>query len=939
MNLKIKLSPSEILQARYIYEEAIKLGWIEEKSYWFYPLVSPDGQIIGKRGKAYPNQKIPKYIWPDGKPEDLDTQWYIAPDTKDEIEKAGGLAYLANGSPAMIAYRVAGIRNVLATELSEIAVPKNIINYCNRMGITSIIYPVDKDEAGMQSAINWRDALAGSGIDFIALQWPDTMPAKADANDVLIYCKGNAEEFNWILRECTEEIELPISTVQKPIQFDYSSDKTPQGLIDTIASALGIHDWNNDGWSRKNVHCIFHDDSHESAGFNHISGVFHCFALCGSHSPKVVADRLGIDWKQYYPPKREKKAKLSKKSKQKSDIDQTPEIEIVDPRRIRHEPIIMEIPQPEIIWSWINQDDIPHSWVKAMLTLCHSKSATTVYAIRFHRAVRKALINPQLFTINEIQAILGAYDDYGVWRKAPRKSVQNFVDTMLAWNFFRILLPIESLEDIETKSGKNSDKKVGRPKIEYSICTDTDMLKFRLAELLEPALMEILVDKELAPRNHTFRDSIGLPVSEYRIWKERINTARHEIIMKQIEERIKDVIENNFSMDYTDEDLAHPSCLRGKLIRMLLAPYSRDINDIEAKQNGIKVSPKGIQLSKGKIALELGCSESSLKSLYTENNVGAMRIKGWVEVINPNNCDILAELREAPLKLSKELGGFTIGIKLKVYKPLEGKSEYLKPVYSDKAVEHYEKWNGRIEKLYIWVEQPSLLWLMNKDEIAAKRLEIAKKEADSDEIEDVENEVSWNMPKSIEGEEKAEKKPRKKSFMTGKDRTDTQLNPDYIAEQMALEVHQFTPYKLSGLSILDDSDKLITELSGYKELVIWLNQNASKKAIRSVFSFYGGIEIEMKKKSAIYYIHCEPLNKTYVGASEDVQESVKNNLSLLAKKKHSCVALQAAYNEFGKDSLQWGVLEDCESSELAELEKQWIAKISKEKEWAVFNRV
>lgn len=902
------MKPIEHLQKRFIAEQAKLLGWIETKNYWEYPLFAPDGSIIAYRQKKYPDAPIEgkKYLWKNGKPEDLDTQWYIAPDTKDEIEKAGGLAYLANGSPAMIAYRVAGIRNVLATELSEIAFPKDGVKYLKSIGISAVLYPVDKDEAGMQSAINWRDDLAGSGIDFIPLQWPDTMPAKADANDVLIYCKGNAEEFNWILRECTEEIELPISTVQKPIQFDYSSDKTPQGLIDTIASALGIHDWNNDGWSRKNVHCIFHDDSHESAGFNHISGVFHCFALCGSHSPKVVADRLGIDWKQYYPPKREKKAKKQSKSlERKGEIDLA-----LSPDEL------MEMPEKPIYinTAWIDQDELPLTWLKALMLLTHSNSATVVYAIRFHQAIRAGLLDGKDMTITEIMAVLDS----------PRESTKAFIKFFLSLNYLW-RLDTNLLEEDTDTNAINKSKKRGRPEIHYALNTHTDSLIITLAERLEPVLIERLSeDLGLAPRSHTMRDAFDLDLNEFKEWANRVNTPKHEYVLELVQNRISELLTNTSSITFTDYELEHPQNLRGKLMTMALMPYS-ERTIIDSTGNAVLVPRTGVQLSKAKIALELGCSESSLGKLYEENNIGRKRMYAWHEVKNPNFCDIKKEIREAPYNLDKEVGGvaYTAYMRYWSYGQLK-KTELL---YENDIFETFKKHNGKIEALFIRVEQPSLLWNMTSDEIEQKRLKAAKeaeKQADSADT-DNEQETIQQMP-----EKAPEKKARKKSFVSNGDRLYTGHNPDFLREQIEKEVEDFSKYVLKGLALVDSSiGEISSSFQSLKEVIVWLNQNGEKSK---------GKKMKVKR-IGVFYIRCELLDKTYVSSSEDIDKAVSKAYADLSNKKHSCLALQSAYNEFGKDSLQWGVLEECESSELADIETQWIAKISEEKEWAVFNRI
>lgn len=917
-------TPRQILEARGVYEAAIKLGWTETAHYWHYPVYSLSGEIITQRGKAYPNQDLPKYIWPDGKPENSESDYYIPKGAKEAIAAAGGVCYLANGEIGVAAFHAAGIYNVIATLHSEITVPKTLIPTLESLGISTLINIPDKDEAGLKAAVKWRDALLLSGVEYQAKQWPDYLPEKADFNDLWIALNFDAKAAKEALENC-QALILPQPKTKKIVIQD-NPEHTPEGLINTIASALGIQDWKADGFSRKNVHCLFHEDSEESAGFNRITGVMNCFA-CGSHSPRDVAERLGIDWKQYYP-QREKKARKKPVRIEKAIIEIASDEQVITSEQVHYEMYATPAyPSGQYI-GWINQDWLPLTWVKALLHLCHSKSATAVYAIRFHRAVRTAKINPESMTISDLQEILGSYDEVGHWQKAPRKGVQAFIDAMTTWGFFLLLATnIESI-DIVTKSGKNLG---GRPQLHYAINACTEDLRYKLAELLEPALLEHLTEKELAPRAPSFRDSLDLPFDEFRKWRDRTHSGYHDYVLHLIQSKVTELLESDFAYEFSKDDLAHPSKLRGRLLRTILAPYSRDMDDEDVPE-GVEIPEKGIQLSRGKLSLELGCSASSLSKLYEENQVGVKRIRGWYEVESPNNCDILSELKEAPSRLNKDLGGISIGIKLKVRKIGKEKAEYLPYIsYADKAKDDYEKWNGRIEKLYIWVEQPSLLWLMNADEIAAK----AAKDAEllEDALEAAEDEME-----SAKILKKAEKAPRKKTTVAGKDRLFTGLDKGWIAEQIALEVHKYTPYKLSGLAIVDNQENVVVSLPSYKELVIWLNQNASTKALRSEYSYYNEEKVMASKKNAVYYIHCELLNKTYVASGADIDDAVKQDFKLLASKKHPCRALQAAYNEFGKDSLAWGWLEDGGDYLEGQVE-YWTRKLSEDKPWNTFNQI
>ena len=296
------------LQKRGIASIAKQAGW-QSKSFksragWAFPVYEPlTGRVIATRWKSAETGGM-KYAWIPSKPDSPPADWYILPGTKLEICNTENTAYLANGEPALLAYHVAGVKNVIATTLSEVGIPKNLHSMLKDLGINRLLYPVDKDAAGEKSAINWRDALRGSGVDFEAFSWGTDAPDKADANDIWMQVNFNSDAFI----ACLDELEpLPLPLPEIEIAFDDADfEQAPQGLIDTLASRLGVNAWKSNGWSRKNVSSPFREDKHPSATFNRESGVLHDFGTGESYSPTEVADQLSIDWKSYYLERKHK---------------------------------------------------------------------------------------------------------------------------------------------------------------------------------------------------------------------------------------------------------------------------------------------------------------------------------------------------------------------------------------------------------------------------------------------------------------------------------------------------------------------------------------------------------------------------------------------------------------------------------------------------------
>jgi uncharacterized protein with FMN-binding domain len=825
------MTPREHLTKRGIAAEADLAGWQEGDGRWLYPIFNLEGEVIAHRGKAYPsNSGKFKYTWFPEKPKDPASDWYILLGTANAIAAANGVAWLANGEPASLAYKAAGVHNVLATTLSEISLPRNLKQILNALGITRLLYPVDNDAAGMKSAIKWRDALRGTGIDYQAFTWGEDAPNKADGNDIWIALEFDAAAFQAKLKSL-ESVVLPEPIVMPKVELG-SFDETPRGLIDAVAASLGIQRFRANGWSVKNVSSPFREDKEPSAGFNQLSGVLHDFGTEESYSIKEVAERLGIDWKPYYPKKPLKPAKKAEKAvvaeyDEKLDKNShywtgkhpAPKSESV-PLDLSIETMVeMEAKPIYINRAWIDQDELPYSWVKAILHLGHSKSVISVMMIKLHRAIRGGLINPESFTISDLIRVLGL----------SRNAIQGGLDTLIAWTFLLILSTTEStIKDRATEQGKKSDVKMGRPEIRYALNCHTDDLRLKLMELIEPKLLEVLSEKDFAPRTPSLRESLDLDLNEFRVWHERVNTNRHDYLVHLIQEWSCDIRENDFAYSFTDEQLESPAALRGFMLKNFISQYPSEDRKATNRETGEVVTiAKGVQISNAKLALMLGCSVSSVKNLVKDNGIGSEEVYGWYEVENPNQADIRKELREAPYNFNRELGGRSVAISLR---PVGRKT--LKLDYS--PVELFEQWDGRIEKLHIWIQQPSRLWVMTEQELNERAEERAAKEAVAEAIES----SYQGKTEQAEVETPKEKKTRKPSFVSGKDRIYTGHSYDWKYEQLALETHLYTPHKLSGLAVLADNGEVVAKCESMAKLVEWLNQNAAKTMIRTVESYY-----------------------------------------------------------------------------------------------------
>lgn len=874
-------SPKQALQARGIERQAELAGWGESQyakypNYWMYPIFNLQGEKIGERGKSYPNQDQPKYIWPNGKPKDPASDYYVLSGTLGAIKEANGVAYLANGEASVLAMREAGIFNVFATCHGESTVPKTLLEQLKAMGVTKLINIADKDAAGTKAAAKWRDGLRDSDAEYQAKQWPEYLPDKADFNDLWIAVNFDSYAARIALENC-QALILPQSEIKRQIPISTDVSSTPEGLIELIANTLRGMGWKQSGeWI--NGLSLFRDEHKPSAGLNLKSGVYHDFTG-DSVSPAKIAEHLGIDWKRFYPEKVAAKPKKSKPVHQTVTVIESVTAPEGDDDFITmggngfSEIVPMADYGANVFASyqkrgWIDQDELPVSWVRAFLHLTHSKSATSVYAIRLHQAFRSGALNQDAFTISDVMNYLDS----------PRPSTQAALDFLTFCNCLMIL----DTKYLDTTIGvaQSLKNKKGRKAIVYAVNTNTEFIVDSIIGLLEPALLERLTEDEIAPINGTMRDSLDLDFAEWKAWHEKTTTPKQQYTLDLINRILCEVLESKASYQFSAYDLQSPAHLRAKLLNIELAPYSEERTITNKETGEITAIPKGIQLSRSKIALNLGCSLSAMSNLYELANVGSERKRGWYEVINPNGCDILKELREAPLNLNKELSGVALGANIQVDD--NGNKRYLGLAYADRAVNLFNAWNGHILKLYIFVEQPSLLWNMSADEIAQK----AAKEAQ-------ENQSALDSAESPEEraivvekiEKKAEKKARKPSFVNTGDRLYKGHKPAWVAEKLGLYVHVWTWHKLEGLAIVDKQNAVISSFKNHAEIITWLNRNAEAKQVRTVESYYNPQVLELESEAEA--MPELPVQKPVIEAPKQAPKQAPKPMAVVEKVKYS----------------------------------------------------
>lgn len=807
---------NRILSERGILESAVANGWqAQGERGWRYPVFDLAGQAIGYRVKQI--DRDPKYLWSPAKPQHPFAEWYILPETSRAIAAHGGLCYLANGEPALHAYHSGGIKHSIATTLSEISVPANVIDILQQLGVTRLVSIVDNDYAGYQAAIKWRDALRGSGIDFEACTWGkvqsnkvyiddfgnehpyiacDDIEPKIDGNDVWkLTAFDNTAFQTWI----ADVIPLPLPVPQeKPQQVAQEYDKTPQGLLDAILNAASASGLKGRGkWL--NGKSIFREEKKPSFGISKEHGYGKDLATGEIYSTFTVAERLNIDWKAYYP-----KQLHSKKSQQQKQREaETLETAHVTQKekvlaaweqsrwRWTTEAAIDELSVKAMacqVWgqykSWWTTKTPPKGMISAILNLSKSRSETARVLCLLHDAFRRGLINWAMFTIADIEDVLNV--DPRVLRSAL-KDLQE-------WSLVRLLSGGYLKEILHSETALNyfSDyAATGKKPQWYTLNFDMDEIAGNIYTRLETVMLEKIHRRTYARRSSKIAESLGVEtVQDLRPLQQR-----SEIVMQT--DMDSKAAANKFQLEMEGDGVywhGWQSELHNPTAFPIDMSQCENIQELRAQLLIHWITEVCGENTREDLRRLIGGSDGTLQTLYEDYHIDTEQQYERVEVV-ANFRDLRPVLREK----QQQYRGMVRKISFK-YRQKKGWD----PQLLESAPLYYAKDSYKITKVWMLICKPSKQRMMTDEEIAIKVVTEA---------------AQMSGPEVIEPEKKtgpmaitspAPVSPRKK----------------FSHFQAKLDVFMFTPYKLVSDIVLDDKQNVIYKAPSDVDLMRWLADNA-----------------------------------------------------------------------------------------------------------------
>ena len=312
---------SAYLSQRHILEPVIVAGiWVEwDKSLRRDVLILREKRRDGSPGAARlrflpstsGNGKGPKVIWrPAGAKSDEPFYYTVTLDElKRHIAEADDLLYIVEGEVDVWSLHRLGIHNTVGA-YGATDIPDDIASILDELGVRKVIYLADNDKAGDDGAAKLATLLLRAGwkgeAEFRKVEG-EGIPHKGDTNDLLCHhypdlaaARSALEALPAFLPQIEPKPALKISTPGG------HNDPRWDAIKEAVRIALGVHDYNRKGFSKKKFRCLdlHHDDPEASANW-HRDGFCHCFGCGKDFNAKQMADWLGIPWRALLGRKRQ----------------------------------------------------------------------------------------------------------------------------------------------------------------------------------------------------------------------------------------------------------------------------------------------------------------------------------------------------------------------------------------------------------------------------------------------------------------------------------------------------------------------------------------------------------------------------------------------------------------------------------------------------------
>lgn len=585
--------------------------WVQHGRFWRYPTYHADESFACWRYKNTDSAALPKYKWQPDAPR---PDYYLLPGTLAAIQNDDGRLYIANGEKSVLAYRAAGINNVLSW-FGETNVPHRLRDDLEAWGVQTVIYPVDKDATGHKSGHKVHDLLYDSEIDCQIMGWGEDVPDKGDAVDQWVAVKFDAAAF----RERLDSLQpitypTPENPLYEPFRPNWQPDNTDAewerveaAAVQQLLSHLGITRFNRAGWATKNILATWRGEQTPSVTLNQ-SGWGYDHATGENIPPSRIAAAYGIpwpDWAAYH--------------------QRQPETTVEDGLVIRQ--------AKQITWHERTLADLkamPDSFRGALLAYIGKGTAAAPFVEQFHAAIREGQIDGNDFTLPQLEMALPQFS---------RATLYRLIDLLTG-------ILCEPISDLDSKSTQQNDI-VFKSETHYRLLS----LKGFKSGLLRRARLRIIEAHHPVSRDNplpTFEagmlEAVGIDGETAQVAAAALNK---ELRPDLVQEQRKYLAEGNY---YTRSDKARFEYTM--LRKWLDDPHSTPLADgfnlstvlgyrAALLRGHVEANPDQSRSNREKCRL-LGCSKGSLKKIETHAGVKNIQQKELIPVESPAEVDQIA---------------------------------------------------------------------------------------------------------------------------------------------------------------------------------------------------------------------------------------------------------------------------------------------------------
>jgi hypothetical protein len=851
---------NSVLEGRGIVDSCTRHGWQPQgNSGWRYPIFDLQGDIIGYRKKLLNNPTY-KYLWDGGKPDHPIAEWYILPGTAQAIQDADGICYLANGEPALHAYLSATVYNTIATTLSEVAVPKNILSILSQLGVKKLVNIADSDEAGLTAAINWRDALYDSGIAYQALQWPDYLGDKADGNDLWIWHSFDAEAFKDTITHC-QALLLPAYEITPDAPSNTDIPDITEPLSKTIADAITSRMTGN---VHKGFHmhkCVHHEDAHASAGFDPQTGVINCFT-CGSHSPYETADVLGIDWRSFYPkreyaptarPARDEvvlqaaqdklqaineayqadRQKIADKIIDFADYYQTKDGQF---EMVRH--AHMEYLHG-IYRSWWQTKDIPIGHLSAIMNLNNTRSSTALVLGRMHEALLDGRLSHAVLSIPLVSDVIGLSVRVvsNAFIELEQGGYIRFVDT---YSLYNILHSVYKIKDMPLDSASTPYLNVTPARL-WTLNLDSDDLHYRLYHQLCVKKTEAYHRRTIAKTSAQMATDMSLSLAEFKALESLDSLFAKDKLSKKAQAELRIELEG----DRKGQWKGWKHSLKSEFTIPLDWQSYETIKDVRIGILRYWIANVRAQNSRKQLSRLLGCSDTTVDNIMASGDMVSVRQDRKKEI-----DATFDDLRPHIKQLQRDECAEIWSVKFK-----EWDNDLKKHVWytanTAYAARHYKDNRDNVSKvLFLYIVpsyqyiKSSASWALNWQRfIVIMAHWMLCKHADilTGETAIMPDDMADITP-VISGVKSSDNTPAEDKTTLSMQHVYMTHTPAFCKDQMALRVEMATGYKVVGQSVVNaDNQVIFMPLRGKRPngLLQFIQDNQVGKLVRKSYEVFG----------------------------------------------------------------------------------------------------